>query len=58
MEGVGFEAVNHPARDGLATGECWLSDAEGATGTSTVAALAQRRPMTNPASRDMIARKN
>jgi hypothetical protein len=57
-EWVGFEVVSHHARDGIAIDECWLYDEEGAIGTSTVAALAQRRPMTNPASRDMIARKN
>ena len=42
---IGFEVVNHHATDGVAIGECWLYDEEGAIGTSTVAALAQRRPM-------------
>jgi hypothetical protein len=45
---VGFEVVNHHASSGVAIGECWLYDEEGAIGTSTVAALAQRKPMTQP----------
>jgi hypothetical protein len=57
-EWVGFEVVNHHARDGIAIGECWLYDEEGAIGTSTVAALAQRKPMANPANRDVIAPKD
>ena len=44
---IGFDVVNHHATDGIAIGECWLYDEEGAIGTSTVAALAQRKPMTN-----------
>jgi hypothetical protein len=44
-EWIGFEAVNHHATDGIAIGECWLYDEQGATGTATVAALAQRKPM-------------
>ncbi len=44
-EWIGFEVVNHHARDGIAIGECWLYDEEGAIGTSTVAAIAQRKPM-------------
>jgi hypothetical protein len=44
---VGFEVVNHHATDGIAIGECWLYDEKGPIGTSTVAALAQRKPMTN-----------
>ena len=52
-EWVGFEVVNHHSRDGIAIGECWLYDEEGAIGTSTVAALAQRKPMRNPAHRDV-----
>jgi len=37
-----------PSRhDGIAIGECWLYDEQGPIGTSTVAALAQRKPMTN-----------
>ena len=42
---IGFEVVNHQARDGIAIGECWLYDETGPIGTSTVAALAQRKPM-------------
>ena len=42
---IGFEVTNHHATDGIAVGECWLYDEEGAIGTSTVAALAQRKPM-------------
>ena len=44
-EWIGFEAVNHHATDGIAIGECWLYDEQGAIGTATVAALAQRKPM-------------
>jgi hypothetical protein len=44
---IGFEVVNHHAADGIAIGECWLYDEKGPIGTSTVAALAQRKPMTN-----------
>ncbi len=40
---IGFEVKNHGASDGVAIGECWLHDEDGAIGTSTVAALAQRR---------------
>jgi acyl-Coa thioesterase superfamily protein/acyl-CoA thioesterase superfamily protein len=46
-EWIGFEVVNHHASDGIAIGECWLYDEKGPIGTSTVAALAQRKPMTN-----------
>jgi Acyl-CoA thioesterase C-terminal domain len=42
---IGFEVVNHGASDGIAVGECRLYDEQGAIGTSTVAALAQRKPM-------------
>jgi acyl-Coa thioesterase superfamily protein/acyl-CoA thioesterase superfamily protein len=42
---IGFDVVNHHATAGIAIGECWLYDEEGAIGTSTVAALAQRKPM-------------
>jgi Thioesterase-like superfamily len=56
-EWVGFEVVNHHARDGIAIGECWLYDEDGAIGTSTVAALAQRKAMPNPANRDVTAAK-
>jgi hypothetical protein len=48
-EWIGFEVVNHHATDGIAIGECFLYDQQGAIGTSTVAALAQRKPMTQPA---------
>jgi Thioesterase-like superfamily len=44
---IGFEVVNHHATEGVAIGECWLYDERGPIGTSTVAALAQRKPMTN-----------
>ena len=44
-EWIGFEVVNHHATDGVAIGECFLYDQQGAIGTSTVAALAQRKPM-------------
>jgi hypothetical protein len=43
---IGFDVVNHHATEGIAIGECWLYDERGAIGTSTVAALAQRKPMT------------
>jgi hypothetical protein len=45
---IGFEVVNHHATDGVAVGECWLYDEHGPIGTSTVAALAQRKPMAAP----------
>jgi hypothetical protein len=48
-EWIGFEVVNHHATDGIAIGECFLYDQQGAIGTSIVAALAQREPMTQPA---------
>jgi hypothetical protein len=44
-EWIGFEVVNHHATDGIAIGECFLYDQQGAIGTSTVAALAQRNAM-------------
>jgi hypothetical protein len=37
----------HGSAEGVAIGECWLYDEKGPIGTSTVAALAQRKPMTN-----------
>ena len=40
---IGFEVKNHGATKGVAIGECWLYDEQGPIGTSTVAALAQRR---------------
>ena len=42
---IGLEVVNHQATDGIAIGECWLHDEAGPIGSSTVAALAQRRIM-------------
>lgn len=41
-EWVGFEVVNHQATDGVAIGECWVYDEQGAIGTATVAALARQ----------------
>lgn len=40
-EWIGFEVVNHHATDGVAIGECWIYDEQGAIGTATVAALAR-----------------
>ena len=48
-EWIGFEVVNHQATDGIAIGECFLYDQQGPIGSSTVAALAQRKPMTKVA---------
>jgi hypothetical protein len=45
---IGFDVVNHHASDGVAIGECWLYDEHGPIGTSTVAALAQKKPMAKP----------
>ena len=45
---IGFDVVNHHATDGVAIGECCLYDERGPIGTSTVAALAQRKPMAKP----------
>lgn len=42
-EWLGMEVVNHHATDGVALGECYLYDREGAIGTSTVTSLAQKR---------------
>jgi hypothetical protein len=42
-EWIGLEVVNHHATDGVAIGECFVYDSQGAIGTSSVAALAQRR---------------
>jgi acyl-CoA thioesterase len=50
-EWIGFDVVNHQAADGVAIGECLLYDQQGPIGTSTVAALAQRKPMANPTAR-------
>jgi hypothetical protein len=40
---IGFEVKNHGETRGVAIGECWLYDERGPIGTSTVAALAQKR---------------
>jgi acyl-CoA thioesterase len=48
-EWIGLEVVNHHATEGVAIGECFLYDQQGPIGTSTVAALAQRKPMGQPA---------
>jgi hypothetical protein len=42
-EWVGFEVKNHQENAGVAVAECWLYDETGPIGTSSVAALAQRR---------------
>jgi hypothetical protein len=42
-EWIGFEVKNHQASKGVAVAECWLYDETGPIGTSSVAALAQRR---------------
>jgi acyl-CoA thioesterase len=42
-EWIGFEVKNHGATAGVAIGECWLYDEEGPIGSSSVAALAQKR---------------
>lgn len=42
-EWLGMDVVNHHATDGVAIGECWLYDRQGAIGTSTVTGLAQKR---------------
>ena len=47
-EWIGFEVVNHHATEGVAIGECFLYDQKGPIGTSTVAALAQRKRMGQP----------
>jgi hypothetical protein len=44
-EWIGFEVVNHQASDGVAIGECLVYDENGAIGSSSVAALAQKRSM-------------
>src|SRR6202140_961149 len=48
-EWIGFEGVNHQATDGIAIGECFLSDQQAPIGEPPVAALAQRKPMTKVA---------
>src|ERR1700737_944704 len=47
-EWIGFAVVNHHATDGLAIGESFLYDQQGPIRSSTVAALAQRKPMATP----------
>lgn len=42
-EWIGFETANHHATDGIAIGECFLYDLEGAIGTVSTAALRQSR---------------
>src|SRR5690606_31478972 len=42
-EWIGFDMVQHLAEDGVALGECWLYDEDGAIGTVNVAAIAQRQ---------------
>lgn len=44
-EWIGVEVVNHRATDGVAIAECWFHDERGPIGSSSVAALAQRRGM-------------
>jgi hypothetical protein len=51
QEWIGLEVVNHHATDGVAIGECLLYDQQGPIGTSTTAALAQRKPMPTQAPR-------
>jgi hypothetical protein len=50
-EWIGFEVANHQSADGVAIGECFLYDQQGPIGSATVAALAQRKPMTSVAPR-------
>jgi len=40
-EWIGMETINHHATDGVAIGECFVYDVEGAIGSTSVAALAQ-----------------
>jgi hypothetical protein len=42
-EWIGFETMNHQATAGVSIAECWLYDETGPIGTSSIAALAQRR---------------
>ena len=41
-EWIGMETINHQATDGVAIGECFMYDAEGPIGSSSVTALAQQ----------------
>ena len=42
-EWIGFEVFNHGATDGVAIGECLLYDEQGAIGSASCTALAQKR---------------
>jgi hypothetical protein len=42
-EWIGFEATDHQAADGVATGGCRLYDLDGPIGSANVCALAQHR---------------
>ena len=42
-EWIGFEKINHHASDGVAIGECFLHDEQGAIGSASCAALRQAR---------------
>jgi hypothetical protein len=42
-EWIGFEKINHQASDGVAIGECFLYDVDGAIGSASCAALRQER---------------
>jgi acyl-CoA thioesterase len=42
-EWIGFETSSHHSADGIAVGQCTMYDEEGAIGSSTVCAIAQRR---------------
>ena len=42
-EWIGFEVINHHAKDGVAIGECFIYDVEGPVGSASVAALTQKR---------------
>lgn len=42
-EWIGFEKINHQASDGVAIGECFLYDLEGAISSASCAALRQER---------------
>jgi hypothetical protein len=42
-EWIGFETASHHSADGIAVGHCTMYDEQGAIGSSTVCAIAQRR---------------
>ena len=42
-EWIGFEKINHQASEGVAIGECFLHDEQGAIGSASCAALRQAR---------------